>query len=196
MEIHKGVASFEAAKLEDWRGWLESNHSCKDSVWLIIQKKQSATHSFVLSQAIDEALCFGWVDSKSNSRDANSYYVYFAQRNPKSNWSRINKQKVEKLIESGRMHSSGLAMIEEAKANGTWDALNDVENLIIPADLQLEFAKYPNAYANWEAFPRSVKRGILEWIFNAKRAATRRTRVQKTAGMAEQNKRANQYERI
>lgn len=146
-------------------------------------------------EAVDEALCFGWVDSKPNKRDHQSYYQYFAKRNPKSNWSRVNKQKVERLLQEGRMAPPGIAMIERAKENGTWTALDDVENLLIPVDLQAEFDLNAVALKNWKEFPRSVKRGILEWIFNAKRSNTRQKRIKETVTLAARNERANQYRR-
>lgn len=136
---------------------------------------------------IDEALCFGWIDSKPNRRDEQSYYIYFARRNPKSNWSRINKEKVAKLISENKMSDSGLQLIEIAKTNGCWDILNDVENLILPDDLKALFEQSPEAFANWEQFPRSAKRGILEWIFNAKRQNTRQKRIVQTVTRAAQN---------
>lgn len=186
-EIHKGVKTFEAESLADWRLWLKDNCQSEKSVWLIIHKKNSAKHSFVISEAIDEALCFGWVDSKSNSRDADSYYVYFARRNPKSNWSRINKEKIQNLANQNRLTAEGKAMIQIAKETGTWDALNDVENLIIPDDLQEAFDRYKEAATHFENFPRSIKRGTLEWIFNAKRPATRAKRINETAERADLN---------
>ncbi len=144
-------------------------------------------------EAVDEALCFGWVDSKPNKRDANSYYQFFSKRNPKSNWSRLNKTKVAKLIELKLMQPAGLEMIEIAKQNGTWTALDEVENLTIPDDLYEQFSKNKIALQNWEEFPPSSKRGILEWILNAKKPDTRQKRVEETVALAEKNIRANHF---
>ncbi len=141
----------------------------------------------------DEALCFGWVDSKPNKRDARSYYQYFSKRNPASNWSRVNKDKVERLLKAGLMATPGLEMVRIAKESGTWTALDNVENLVIPQDLQAAFEKYPPAADNFDQFLSSVKRGTLEWIFNAKRPATRSKRLEETASLAQKNIRANQY---
>lgn len=190
---YKGVSAFEAQDSKVWRKWLEEKHLSEKAVWLIIYKKESQKLNITYDEAVDEALCFGWIDSKPNKRDEESFYVYFSIRNPKSNWSRVNKEKVSRLLAEGRMSGKGLEMIETAKANGTWDALNEVENLIQPEDLKLELAKYPNASVNFEAFPRSVKRGILEWILNAKRPETRAKRIAETAKLADTNIRANQY---
>ncbi|MEM7550990.1 MAG: YdeI/OmpD-associated family protein [Bacteroidota bacterium] len=144
-------------------------------------------------EAVDEALCFGWVDSKPNKRDYESYYQFFSPRNPKSNWSRVNKEKVERLLSENRMAPSGLKMVEKAKENGSWDALNDVENLIPPKEMEKLLKQNPKAENHWNAFPKSVKRGILEWIFNAKRQETKMKRIEETVRLAKDNKRANRY---
>lgn len=185
--------SFYAKDQQAWRQWLADNHDTADAVWLIIYKKESSTPSVYYPEAVDEAMCFGWVDSKPNKRDEESYYQYFSKRNPKSNWSRVNKEKVARLNKAGKMASAGLAMVEQAKASGTWDALNEVENLIVPDDLQKALKAVPNANTNFAAFPPSTRRGILEWIFNAKRAETRKKRINETAQLAGKNIRANQY---
>ncbi len=159
----------------------------------MIYKKTSHTPSVYYDEAVDQALCFGWIDSKPNKRDGESYYQFFSKRNPKSNWSRVNKEKIARLSTEGLMATAGLAMVKEAKDRGTWDALNDVENGVIPDDLQQAFSKYPHAQHNFTAFPKSVKRGILEWIFNAKRPDTRKKRIEETARLANDNIRANQF---
>lgn len=188
-----GVKTFHAHDRSAWRQWLAENHASEKSVWLIIYKKSSSTPSVYYDEAVDEALCFGWIDSKPNKRDEESFFQFFAKRNPKSKWSGVNKKKVEKLIAQGLMTEAGLKMIELAKASGTWDALNDVENVVIPNDLQQAFDKNATAKVHWEAFPRSTKRGILEWISNAKRPETRQKRIEETVTLAAQNIRANQY---
>jgi uncharacterized protein YdeI (YjbR/CyaY-like superfamily) len=162
-------------------------------VWLIIYKKESGVPSVHYPEAVEEALCFGWVDSKPNRRDEYSYYQFFAKRNPKSNWSRINKEKVIRLTKQNLMADAGLEIVEKAKKNGSWDALNDVENLVLPGDLKKGFELNRKAYKYWKQFPGSVKRGILEWILNAKRPETRVKRVEETIHLAEKNIRANQY---
>lgn len=193
MQREDGIITFYAKSKTDWRQWLAENHATEKAVWLIIYKKASGVPTVVYKEALEEALCYGWIDSKINKRDADSYFQYFAKRNPKSNWSRVNKQLVEKLLSEERMEQSGLDMVALAKHTGTWDALNEVENGVIPEDLGNAFAQYSNARQNFETFPRSVKRGILEWILNAKRPATREKRIQETARLAQDNIRANQY---
>lgn len=193
MELKDGIKTFYAKSQKEWRKWLEDNHQSEKSVWLIIYKKESKTPSVYYPEAVDEALCFGWIDSKPNKRDEHSYYQFFAKRNPKSNWSNVNKTKVAKLIKEGLMQKAGYDMIEVAKQNGTWTALDEVEKISIPSDLLALFLKNKLAYENWENFSRSSKRGILEWILNAKKEETRLKRIEETVSLAEKNIKANHY---
>ncbi|WPP52938.1 YdeI/OmpD-associated family protein [Catalinimonas niigatensis] len=193
MELKEGIKTFHASTRQAWRQWLEENHATEKSVWLIIYKKESGVPSVYYPEAVEEALCFGWIDSKANKRDAQSYYLYFAQRKPKSKWSKVNKVKVEKLLQQGLMAPAGLETIELAQRNGSWTALDEVEKLMVPDDLQLAFDKNKMAYENWQKFPPSTRRGILEWILNAKRPETRQKRIEETLAQAARNIRANQY---
>jgi uncharacterized protein YdeI (YjbR/CyaY-like superfamily) len=194
METEKdGVPAFYAGDRHEWRRWLEENHALVKKLWLIMYRKGSGTPSVHWSEAVDEALCFGWIDSKSIRRDAESSFLMFTRRNPKSKWSRINKEKVEKLLEAGRITPAGLAVIEAAKRNGAWNALDEVENLTLPPDLREALAASREAQVHFAAFPRSVKKVILEWILNAKRPETRQRRIRETVALAEKNIRANQY---
>jgi uncharacterized protein YdeI (YjbR/CyaY-like superfamily) len=192
-EVRGKVKTLYAPSAGAWRNWLASNHIKEKNIWLIIYRKESKTKSVYYPEAVDEALCFGWVDSKPNKRDSESYYQFFAKRNPKSNWSKINKEKVERLFKANKMAAAGMEMISIAKANGTWNALDEVEELVIPPDLKKALKTIPIALTNFEAFPKSVKRGILEWILNAKLPETRMKRVTETATLAAKNERANQY---
>jgi len=192
-EVRGKVKTLYAPSADAWRNWLASNHIKEKNIWLIIYRKESKTKSVYYPEAVDEALCFGWVDSKPNKRDSESYYQFFAKRNPKSNWSKINKEKVERLFKANKMAAAGMEMISIAKANGTWNALDEVEELVIPPDLKKALKTVPNALTNFEAFPKSVKRGILEWILNAKLPDTRMKRITETVALAAKNERANQY---
>ena len=191
MEMKSGVKIFYAKTQKEWRKWLEKNHRSEKAVWLIFYKKGSGIQSTNYAEALEEALCFGWIDSKANKKDAESYYQYFAKRKPESNWSKVNKEKVARLIEKGLMTSAGFESIEIAKRNGTWTALDEVEELIIPPDLQLLFDKNIAAFENWKNFSRYINRGILEWILNAKRSETRQKRIVETVELAEKNIKAN-----
>jgi uncharacterized protein YdeI (YjbR/CyaY-like superfamily) len=165
----------------------EKNHDVERSVWLIIYRKEPGIPSVNYPETLDKALCFGWVDSKPNKRDDKSYYQFFSRRNPKSNWSKVNKDKVSWLIDAGRMPPAGIEMIRIAKENGAWTSLDAVEELVIPEDLSKAFGKKPKAFRNWEQFPRSVKRGILEQLLNAKKAETRAARIRNIVDAAAEN---------
>lgn len=191
MELKNNINTYYATSAKEWRKWLKKNHQSERSVWLIIYKKGSKVPSVYYSEAVDEALCFGWIDSKANKRDEDSYYQYFAKRNPKSKWSQINKEKVEKLLAKNLMSPAGLEMIQIAHETGTWTALDEVENIIIPPDLEKAFAENNTALTNWDNFPRSAKRGILEWLLNAKKNETRIKRINETVELAAKNIKAN-----
>ena len=191
--IKKEFAEFQAADLPTWHQWLARNHKTSDGLWLILSKKDSGISSVNLDDAIDEALCYGWIDSVPNKVDDKRFKVLFSPRNPKSNWSMVNKQRISRLLQQRRIQPAGQKMIDLAKKSGTWTALDDIENLVIPPDLAIALHENPPAKANFEAFPRSVKRGILEWIFNAKKPQTRERRILETATLAAQNVRANQF---
>ncbi len=193
MELKNGIATFYASTRQDWRNWLEQHVENENSVWLIIHKKASPHPSIYYPEAVDEALCFGWIDSKANTRDEFTYFQFFSKRKPKSNRSKVNKIKVAQLIEQGLMRPSGLKMIELAKSTGTWDALNEVEEIRVPDEMQKLFDQQPVAFHHWNLFSRSTKRAILEWILNAKRPETRSKRIAETVSLAAENKKANQY---
>jgi uncharacterized protein YdeI (YjbR/CyaY-like superfamily) len=187
MELHKGVKAVLAKNREEWRTWLDKNGTVEKSAWLIIYRKETTTASVYYDEAVEEALCFGWIDSVANKRDADSFYLYFAKRKPSSKWSKANRERVAKLEVQGLLKLEGIAAIDLAKKNGTWDALKEVEALTIPADMQEQFDKNEKAYANFKAFPPSTIRGILEWILNAKRPETRLKRITQTVEKAELN---------
>lgn len=177
----------------EWRTWLQENYTRREGIWLVSYKKASGKPRFDYAEAVEEALCFGWVDSKANKLDEERSLLWFAPRKSRTGWSKINKERVDKLIAAGLMMPAGLAKIEAAQQDGSWNALDGVEALEIPPDLAMALADNPPAADHFAAFPRSVKRGILEWIGNAKRAETRAKRVTETATLAAKNKRANQW---
>jgi uncharacterized protein YdeI (YjbR/CyaY-like superfamily) len=157
--------------------WLKENHGQKESVWLIRWKKQSGQPTLDYDDIVDELICFGWIDSLPRKLDAERSLLRISPRNPNSNWSGLNKQRVERLIKSGKMHTAGETLIAIAKQIGTWDFLDDVERLEIPADLAEEFSKTAKSKKFFDNFPDSSKRGILEWIKSAKKADTRAKRI-------------------
>jgi uncharacterized protein YdeI (YjbR/CyaY-like superfamily) len=193
MKPIENVNTFYAKSQMEWRDWLQKNHLLKESIWLIIYKKETDIPSVYYPEAVDEALCFGWIDSLPNKRDEKSYYQFFSKRKLKSNWSKVNKLKIEKLIRQNKMMPQGIKMVEYAKKNDTWDALNKVDILLIPNEMAVLFESNQTAKRNFDNFPPSIKRGILEWIYNAKQDATRLKRITETVSLAAQNIRANQY---
>ncbi len=193
MEQHNGVNAFYAKTRNNWRQWLQKNHEKENCVWLIMYKKQTGIASIYYPEAVQEALCFGWIDSKPNKRDDDSFYQFFTKRKPKSNWSKINKDSVKILLTKNLIAPAGLKMIELAKQTGTWEALEVVDAMEIPNDLQKMFNTNKTAYEFWEKFPPSAKKGILQWILSAKLPETRLKRITETVNLAEKNVRANQY---
>ena len=178
---------------EELRTWLSQNFGRKAGLWLIYRKKIAGVRALSYDEIVEECLCFGWVDSKPNALDAEKAMLWIAPRKPGTNWSKKNKQRIENLIQSGRMAEPGLAKVRQAQADGSWTALDEVENLVVPDDLRLALHGYPQASGYFEAFPRSVKRAILEWIQNAKTPSTRQKRIDETARSAQDNVRANQW---
>ncbi len=170
-----------------------AQHTRTEGIWLISYKKASGKPRFDYEEAVEEALCFGWIDSKPNKLDEERTMLWFAPRKPKTGWSKPNKERVEHAIATGQMAPPGMAKVKQAKLDGSWTALDAVEALEIPPDLALALAQHAPAQENFAAFPRSVKRGILEWINNAKTALTREKRVMETATLAAKNVRANQW---
>jgi uncharacterized protein YdeI (YjbR/CyaY-like superfamily) len=160
-----------------WRRWLEKNHQTEQAVWLVFYSKKSGKPSLTWSVSVDIALCFGWIDSKKIKIDEETIHHYFSQRKPKSTWSKVNKEKVEKLAEQGLLNEAGLRSIEMAKENGSWSLLEEVENLIVPPDLEEAFAGNPKAKEFYLSLSKSNKKIILTWLVFAKTIPTRRNRI-------------------
>jgi uncharacterized protein YdeI (YjbR/CyaY-like superfamily) len=184
---------FQPDSLAAWRAWLRTHHASAQGVWCVTFKKGKGATYFSYDELVEEGLCWGWVDSKPGKVDEARTKLYFSPRKAGSGWSRPNKLRIEKMIAEKRMAKAGLAAIERAKADGSWTMLDAVENLETPADLEAALKQFPKASANWSAFPRSAKRGILEWVAQAKTQATRSKRVSETARLANENVRANQW---
>ncbi len=175
------------------RDWLTENHTRTDGVWIVTYKKSHPDKHVPASAVVDACLCFGWVDSLPRAKDDARTMLYVSPRKPGSNWSRVNKDKVARLEAENLMHPAGQAVVARAMADGSWTALDDVENLVIPPDLQAGFDAMPGAQANWDSFPRSVKRGALEILLNAKRAATRAARIDQIVSDSAENRRPFQW---
>ena len=174
----------------DWRAWLERNHAVASGVWLVTWRPSSGMPVLSYEDAVLEALAVGWVDSKGARLDDRRTMLYFAPRRRGSSWSRPNKQRIERLRTEGLMRPAGEAAVLAAEADGSWSRLDEVEDLIVPPDLAEALAGHAGARENWDAFPRSPRRAMLEWIVLAKRAETRAARIRSVAEAAARNERA------
>ncbi len=182
------LKSVYASSRQEWRQWLKENHSTCIGIWLIYYKVKSGKASVKYSEAVKEALCFGWIDSKVKSLDTERYMQIFTPRKPKSVWSKLNKQYIEELTEQGLMTEAGLIKIEAAKLDGSWTSLDAIEALIIPDDLQLALQANEIAFENFQAFSNTSKKNILLWVTSARRLETRLNRIQQIVNSAAQNK--------
>ncbi|MFN6477059.1 YdeI/OmpD-associated family protein [Nostoc sp. DedQUE07] len=187
-KLNNELPTFCPQSPKEWRKWLEENHRTSLGVWLIYYKVKSDKPSVRYSEAVKEALCFGWIDSKVKSLDEERYMQIFTPRKSKSVWSKLNKQYIEELIEQGLMTTVGLEKIEAAKQDGSWNSLDAIEALIIPLDLKQVLEANPTAKGYFEAFNNSSKKNILFWIDSAKRPETRLKRIEQTVNSAAINK--------
>ncbi|SHM14194.1 YdeI family protein [Chitinophaga sp. CF418] len=173
----KVIETFYPANRLQWRQWLQEHHSTTQSIWLIYYKKKADTATITWSDAVDEALCFGWIDSTSRPIDDEKFMQFFTRRKANSVWSKINKGKVQRLIGEGLMMQAGYESIEIAKRNGSWSILDDVEELKIPKDLEKAFKSHPGSKAYFVSLSRSVRKGFLQKLVLAKRTETREKRI-------------------
>lgn len=171
------IETFCPTSRADWRQWLQQNHHAKHSVWLVYYSVKSGIPSIVWGDAVEEALCFGWVDSKKMTINADMYKQIFSKRKPTSTWSKINKDKVELLLRDGLMTEAGLKCVEVARKNGSWGILDDVEALIIPPDLEEALNADSGAKEYFLALTKTAKKAILHWLVFAKQQATRAKRI-------------------
>lgn len=189
----KDIKEFCPSNQKGWRNWLELNHEKEDAIWVIFYKKKSPKHNMSWSDSVDEALCFGWIDSTKRSIDDEKFKQYFTKRKAKSNWSRVNKEKVDSLIAKGLMQSAGYKSIEVAKENGSWTILDGVEAMEIPVDLSTELARLEGAQEFFEGLSSSAKKILLYWVISAKRDETRQKRISEIAVNASQGLKPKQF---
>jgi uncharacterized protein YdeI (YjbR/CyaY-like superfamily) len=174
------------------RAWLADNHASHPAIWLVYDKKPaSGTWPLSYDDIVEEAICFGWIDSVVGKVDARRSKLYFSPRKPRSVWSALNKKRVAKLTELGIIMPAGQAKIDQAKADGSWAALDKVDALVVPDDLAQALAKNKAAKRHFDAFPPGARKIILTWIYAAKRPETRAKRVDESVRLAAQNIRAN-----
>lgn len=177
MSSIENINTFCPASPQEWRYWLEKNHIQENAIWLIIHKKNTESQNLTWSQAVDEALCFGWIDSTKKTIDHQKYKQYFCKRKAQSNWSKVNKSKIETLTQKGLMAPAGIKSVNTAKQNGSWTILDSVEALIIPKDLENAFSKHQNAKNFFLSLSNSSRKILLYKLVSAKRPATRQKRI-------------------
>lgn len=182
----------EVTNRAEWRAWLKKNHTRTIGIWLVSYKKVVPEKYIGWDVIVEEALCFGWIDSTARGLDAERSMIHVSPRKPKGVWSKVNKARIEHLIASKHMAAPGLKVIEAAKANGSWTAIDAVEAFEMPKELTKALAKNKVAKKHFDAFPPSARKVILHWVLNAKTETTRTKRIAETVALAAQNIRANQ----
>lgn len=180
-------ATIHATTAAEWRSWLAGNHDSAAEVWLIIRHEGSGAPSLRYAEAIEHALCFGWIDGLHRKHDATSSRLRFSPRRPASTWSERNRERATRMIEAGLMTEPGQALVDLAKRTGTWHRADRV-----PDDLRAALDANPAARDHFAAFPPSATRLVLEWVVTAKRPATRARRIAETVTLAAHNLRAHQ----
>jgi uncharacterized protein YdeI (YjbR/CyaY-like superfamily) len=175
-----GLPKLPFASASQWEEWLENNHAASDGVWIMMAKKDAGIDSVRYPEVLDSALCFGWIDGRREALDERYFLQRFQPRRPRSRWSRINRDKVERLSSEGRMRPAGLAEVERAKADGRWEAAYESQkNSTVPDDLQRELDARPTAKASFDRLSRQDRFTILYQLQDAKRPETRARRLAK-----------------
>lgn len=175
------------ANRQQWHDWLVDRHDKETAIWLVYDKGPGRTMAW--QDIVEEALCFGWIDSRPGKVSDTQSKLYLSRRKPKSVWSKINRESVERLTRQGLMQPAGIAAVEIAKQNGAWQALELSDNLIYPQQLVELLDADPQAKANLAAFPTGSIRNSLQWIYDAKTDQTRTNRIKQLVEAAHQNKR-------
>jgi uncharacterized protein YdeI (YjbR/CyaY-like superfamily) len=182
----------DVASRAELRRWLDENHESSSGVWFVRWKKGRPRH-VPYGDIAEEALCFGWIDSQARPLDDDRSLILLTPRRPTSMWSKVNKERIERLEASGQMRPAGRAAVDGAKVSGTWSALDDIDALVEPPDLTEALDGNAAAREAWDGFPPSAKRAILAWILSAKRPETRAKRIAVTADEAAVGRRANEW---
>jgi len=175
-----------------WRKWLEKNHGQASSVWLVLVKKGAKRKGITYVEAVEEALCFGWIDSRPNVLDEERFKIHMSPRKPNSVWARSNKERVRKLIEQGLMTPAGMERVEAAKRNGSWGIIEEVDSLKAPEELEKALLAHPPAKANFESFIPSYRKQAIYWVLSAKRLETKARRAEEIARAATRNEKVGQ----
>lgn len=179
------VLTFCPANRQEWRQWLQQHHDNTQSVWLVYYKKQANRPTITWSEAVDEALCFGWIDSTARPIDEEKFMQFFTKRKATSVWSKINKEKIKRLTAAGLMTPAGRKCISLAQKNGSWSILDEVEELKIPKDLEKAFKEKRGSKAHFTGLSRSTQKSYLQKLVLAKRPETRLKRIQEIVSLGE-----------
>lgn len=182
----KAIETFYPQSPQHWRDWLQEHHATQQSVWLLFYKKKSGLPTLSWSEAVDEALCFGWIDSIRKPVSDEAFLQFFSRRKARSTWSKVNKEKIRILTEQGLMMPAGFQSIEIARQNGSWTILDEVEEGIIPKDLRAALEEKPRAFAYFLQLSKTDTRNILQWLVLARRADTRQSRIAEVVERADQ----------
>lgn len=188
-----GPHGYELVEIDDrksWRGWLERNHASVQGVWVVSRRKQDGASPLDYDALVEEALCFGWVDSREQPVDPERLMRLVTPRKAGSGWARSNKERIARLEGAGLLADNGRRIVEAAKADGSWSRYDSVEALELPHDLRAALAAKPEAERNYEGFTDAAKRTILRWLIDAKRSETRAKRIDETVRLAVRNERA------
>jgi uncharacterized protein YdeI (YjbR/CyaY-like superfamily) len=188
---HDGIGVIHPLTRAEWRAWLEANHASVERVWLASWAKETGKPRLEYDDLVEEALCFGWVDSRAGRLPDGRTILLLTPRNPKSGWSRTNKVRIERLRRDGLLAAAGRAAVEEAKRNGSWTLLDRAEALELPDDLAAALTANAEAKRNYDEFPPGAKKAIIAWVDTAKRPETRAKRIAETVRLAARNIRAN-----
>lgn len=193
MGAHDEAPMIQPATRAEWRTWLRRHHAKSSGVWVITYKKSARRDGPKYEDLVREALCFGWIDSRPGTVDAERTRLYLCPRKKGSGWAATNKARIAELIESGQMTPAGQAAIDRAKADGSWEKLDRRESTTVPPALVKALRAYPGSKRNFDAFPPGVRKQLIYWVDDAKRETTRDTRADEVARLAQQNIRANQW---
>ncbi|MFE6237033.1 YdeI family protein [Cellulosimicrobium sp. NPDC057862] len=195
-EEYQGKPATHAETPQEWRAWLAEHHDDPEpGVWLLTWRRESGRATYGYEPWIEEALSYGWIDGQAATVDADRHALWFTRRRRGSRWTRLSKERVARIEADGRMTESGRAVVEAAKADGSWTRHDDAEALVVPEDLAAALAERAGAREHFDAFTPGVRRSILGWIVEAKRPETRARRIAETAEQAEQGVAAHQPRR-
>jgi len=181
---------YHPTDLAAWRAWLEANHDTTRGVWVVSWKKASGRDPVPYEDLVEEAICFGWIDSTVNTLDDHRGMQLMTPRKPKSGWTRVNRQRVADLEAQGRMSDAGRRAVDVAKSNGSWTIFETVEDLEEPDDLAAALDASPSARRAWDGFPPSARKQMLWWVVSAAKPETRATRITKIVAEATDGRRA------